>query len=80
MATWSSKKIRKVQVRIQPRAPIMIKINKDHGKHYHKYYYDIDFTPMKKVITFISNILVSIIDKIDYIYDNWYVIFIKPTM
>lgn len=63
----------------------MVKINKDHGKHYHKYYYDIDFTPMKKVITFINNILISTIDGIDNICDNitlhdLYVIFIKPTM
>ena len=63
----------------------MVKINKDHGKHYHKHYYDIDFTPMKKVIAFINNILIGIIDGIDNIYDNitlhdLYVIFIKPTM
>jgi hypothetical protein len=63
----------------------MVKINKDHGKHYHKYYYDIDFTPMKKVIAFINNILIGIIDGIDNICDNitlhdLYVIFIKPTM
>lgn len=63
----------------------MIKINKDHGKHYHKYYYNIDFTPMRKVITFISNILINTIDGIDNICDSitlhdLYVIFIKPTM
>ena len=63
----------------------MVKINKDHGKHYHKYYYDIDFTPIKKVITFINNVLIGTIDGIDNICDNitlhdLYVIFIKPTM
>ena len=63
----------------------MVKINKDNGKHYRKYYYDIDFTPIKKVITFINNILIGIIDGIDNICDNitlhnLYVIFIKPTM
>lgn len=85
MATWSSKKIRKVQVRIQPRAPFMIKIHKDKGKHYQKYYYDVDFDGLLKICKFFSHIFVTSIDLLDNILDNLtlhnlYVIFIKPTM
>lgn len=81
----SGLKIRTVQVRIQPRAPFMIKVHKDKGKHYQKYYYDIDFSGLLKIYRFFSHMLASSIDLLDNILDNLtlhnlYVIFIKPTM